>query len=83
MRGTCDSRRLPRGSGGHAGCTGGPAMLGEAVGNYRVMKKLGEGGMGVVYLAEHALIGRKAAVKVLLPVFSSVPSGSHTVPAES
>ncbi|MBI5482742.1 MAG: serine/threonine protein kinase [Deltaproteobacteria bacterium] len=45
-------------------------MLGAAVGNYRIDAKLGEGGMGVVYLAEHTMIGRKAAIKVLLPEFS-------------
>jgi eukaryotic-like serine/threonine-protein kinase len=44
-------------------------MLGEILGNYRVLRKLGEGGMGTVYLAEHKLIGRKAAVKVLLPEY--------------
>src|SRR5262249_46856431 len=34
-------------------------------GNYRVVAKLGEGGMGAVYLAEHPLIGKKVALKVL------------------
>jgi len=32
---------------------------------YRLDKKIGEGGMGAVYLAEHALLGRPAAVKML------------------
>ncbi len=41
--------------------------LGETVGNYRIMAKLGEGGMGAVYLAEHPVIGRKAALKVIHP----------------
>ena len=41
--------------------------LGQTVGNYRVTAKLGEGGMGAVYLAEHPVIGRKAALKVIHP----------------
>ena len=34
---------------------------------YHVKKKLGEGGMGTVYLAEHVKMGRKAALKVMNP----------------
>jgi eukaryotic-like serine/threonine-protein kinase len=45
-------------------------LIGETIGPWRVFKQIGEGGMGAVYLAEHHLIGRKAAIKVLQPEFS-------------
>jgi len=35
-------------------------------GKYRVVKLLGQGGMGAVYLAEHMVIGKRVALKVLL-----------------
>jgi serine/threonine protein kinase len=44
---------------------------GTTIGTYRVVKKLGEGGMGTVYLGEHTLLGRPAAIKVLLPSLST------------
>jgi len=34
-------------------------------GRYRIIKTVGEGGMGTVYLAEHMLIKRKVAIKIL------------------
>lgn len=48
-------------------------MIGTTVGNYRIDARIGAGGMGAVYLAEHLLIGRKTAVKVLLPQLSGNP----------
>jgi eukaryotic-like serine/threonine-protein kinase len=42
-------------------------MIGETVGNYRIKKLIGEGGMGAVYLAEHPGLGRKVVIKVLHP----------------
>jgi eukaryotic-like serine/threonine-protein kinase len=41
------------------------SLVGRTVGNYEVRAKIGEGGMGVVYLAEHPRITKKVAVKVL------------------
>ncbi|HTL33699.1 MAG TPA: protein kinase [Kofleriaceae bacterium] len=40
-------------------------MIGQTLGNYRIISEIGKGGMGVVYQAEHTLIGKKAAVKLL------------------
>ncbi len=45
-------------------------MIGETVGSYRIVSKLSVGGMGTVYRAEHTLIGKLAAVKILHPELS-------------
>src|SRR5215475_628370 len=44
--------------------------VGKTIGNYKVTAKLGEGGMGVVYLAEHPVIGKKVAMKAIHPELS-------------
>jgi eukaryotic-like serine/threonine-protein kinase len=40
-------------------------VAGAVVGEYRVEKKIGEGGMGAVYSAMHPMIGKRAAIKVI------------------
>lgn len=42
-----------------------PLQLGQRLGNYRIVRPLGQGGMGSVYEAVHQYIDRKGAVKVL------------------
>jgi hypothetical protein len=43
-------------------------LIGRVVSDrYRIIRKLGEGGIGGVYYAEHLLVNRKVALKVLLP----------------
>jgi len=52
-------------------------MIGRTIGNYVVREKIGEGGMGVVYRAEHPHIKRHVAIKVLHPGADRNPEVVH------
>lgn len=47
---------------------------GFRIGNYRILERLGFGGMGLVYLSEHVLMRRQVAIKVLSRVRMTDPT---------
>jgi eukaryotic-like serine/threonine-protein kinase len=44
--------------------------VGDVLGQYELKEMLGQGGMGTVFLAEHKLLERRVAIKILLPEFA-------------
>ncbi|MBA3452099.1 MAG: hypothetical protein H0T42_03260 [Deltaproteobacteria bacterium] len=47
--------------------------IGELIGSYRIVRALGTGGCGSVWLAEHEVIGSKVAIKILRPEVVNIP----------
>ena len=54
-------------------------MIGTTVGKYRIVYRLGRGGMGTVYKAVDETLDREVAIKVLNPDLERSPS-AETVP---
>jgi eukaryotic-like serine/threonine-protein kinase len=47
--------------------------IGDHIGQYRIVEQIGVGGMGLVYLGEHMLLRRRAAIKTMLPKHTAHP----------
>ncbi|MCY1046449.1 protein kinase [Corallococcus sp. bb12-1] len=50
-----------------------PSLVGQEFGRFRVVRELGRGGMGTVFLAEHTLIQKRVAIKVLHAHLAQAP----------
>src|SRR5205085_8257239 len=48
-------------------------MIGQTIERWKILRKIGEGGMGRVFEAKHTEIGRRVAIKILHPVYSRTP----------
>lgn len=46
-------------------------LIGQSIGKYRIIKLLGQGGMGAVFEAQHETINQRVAIKVLHPKLTS------------
>ena len=52
-------------------------MIGRLIGNFRIVTELGGGAMGKVYLAEHILMQRRCAIKVIRDELSTQEEAVH------
>jgi serine/threonine-protein kinase len=87
-RSACDEPNGGEGAGaGHSGAVGEGAgaglEVGARVGRYRIVARIGDGGMGIVYRAAHTLLRRPVAIKVLRPELGSCAGAEARFRAEA
>src|SRR5262249_19236609 len=58
-------------------------LTGNSLGDFHVLRRLGQGGMGQVYLAEQVSLKRKVALKLLRPELSANPISLQRFKAEA
>src|SRR6187455_1530932 len=58
-------------------------MEGSKISHYKIVEKLGKGGMGEVYLAEDLKLGRKVAIKILSEEYTTNKDRLHRFEQEA
>ncbi len=61
----------------------GELAAGDRLGEYEVLGRIAQGGMGAVYRGRHPVIGREVAIKVLLPAAATDPELVHRLLVEA
>lgn len=58
-------------------------MIGKQISHYRILEKIGQGGMGVIYLAEDLRLQRQVVLKFLPPDLTRDPAARERLIREA